>query len=268
MSEKMRRLPYDVGRDPRNLRRALWRIGGGDLRKGLKRCPAGNSSPVFVPYRCFPKEPGVNTVPLEGSGSRIVDGRAVRDLIPHDITIGAARGREVCLCERLTRISAQEKRPVRPLSREVGIVPPLLYQDVDKRQGQSPVRSRTHLKKEIRLARDANAARVHGDDLHPPRPGSNDVVGQDERGRARIVTPEEKAPAVGKIGGGQVDAEGVTKGGIPVPVAHMSGRDPVGAPEGVEKAPEPALYIINRGPAPRALGEGHRPRAITLADGR
>ena len=92
---------------------------------------------------------------------------------------------------------------------------------MDHRQGEGAVGARTHLQKHVRLAADADTARVHNDGFHSARPGGDDVVGQYERRGARIMTPEQERFAVREVRGREIRAEGVAKTGVPMPVANV-----------------------------------------------
>lgn len=89
-------------------------------------------------------------------------------------------------------------------------------------------------------------------------------MGQDQRGRTRVVTPEEKCIAAGQIRGWEIRAKGVAESRISVPVAHMGRGDLVRAPQRIEKTGQPSFRIINRCPAPSPLGQGDCTGAVTL----
>src|SRR5574341_2468279 len=92
-------------------------------------------------------------------------------------------------------------------------------------------------------------------------------MGQDQRGGAWVVAPEEKGAAVAEIRRGEINAEGIAEACVSMPVAHLGGGDPVRAAERVKKSSQPALGIIDGGPAGGALDQGDGLGAVTLADG-
>ena len=80
------------------------------------------------------------------------------------------------------------------------------------------------------------------------------------------MAPQEKRFAMRDIRRLDRRAEGKTEAGVFVPVAHMGGRNPVGAAVEIEKAAEPALDIVHRRAALGALAERHRLGAMLFAD--
>ena len=62
---------------------------------------------------------------------------------------------------------------------------------------------------------------------------ADDVMRQDQRCRARVVTPEQKGIAVRDIGRWNFNAEGISEARILMPIANVSCRNPVRAPEAV-----------------------------------
>ena len=137
---------------------------------------------------------------------------------------------------------------------------------IDHRQRQRAVGARPHLQQHVGLRRDADPARIDRDDLHAAFPRRDDIMREDQRGRARIVAPEQKRAAVRHIGRRNFHAERVGKAGVLVPIADVSRRSPVGTAEAIEKPRQPALGIGNRSAAAGAFGEGHRARAVAFAN--
>jgi len=58
------------------------------------------------------------------------------------------------------------------------------------------------------------------------------------------VTPEQKAFTAFEIRCGQVSAESVAEAGVLMPIAHVSGRNPIGAADRVKQSSEPAFGIV------------------------
>ncbi len=89
------------------------------------------------------------------------------------------------------------------------------------------------MQQNVRLRGDADAARIDRDDLHAALSGADNVVRQDQRRGAWIVSPKQKSVAVRDVGRGNFDAEGVGETGILVPIANVGCRGPVGTAKAV-----------------------------------
>ena len=144
-----------------------------------------------------------------------------------------------------------------------GLVVELLFDhDVDQRQCQRAVGTGSDLEQYVRLAGDPHPARIDGDDLHAAFSRRDDVMREDQRRRARVVSPEQEKVTVRDVGRRNLNAKRVSKPGVFVPVADMGRGYPVWTAEKIEKTGQPPFRIGDRSAARRALGKcdgrGHR----------
>ena len=89
---------------------------------------------------------------------------------------------------------------------------------------------------------------------------------KDERGRARVMAPEQKGIALRDVRRRDFNAERISETCILMPIAHVSRRNPVRASEAVEKTCEPAFGVRDRGSTTGPFGESDRARAKLIAN--
>src|SRR4030095_13303168 len=116
------------------------------------------------------------------------------------------------------------------------------------------------------LPRTPTPPRIHGDDFHAALPRRNNVMSENQRSGAWVVTPEQKGVAVRQIGRRKFYPESISEAGVLVPITDVSCRDPVGTSKAVDKTRQPALRIGDRSSAPCALCQRHGARTISFAD--
>ena len=251
----------------RNGLRGFRRVARRNLRKKLKDRFGRNRIPVFSTEGFLTKEPRPNSVSLIASGQWIIDDWPTAPLVPNHIPLRVPPFHKIGLSHNLLRGHGHEEGSIGPVSKKICVEPALFYQGVYKSKGKGAIRSRSNLEEHVRLARNTNAPGIHGHNLHPSRPGSHDIMGQDEGCRAWIMTPEEKGLAAGEIRRGKIRPKGVAECCVLVPVADVGRGYPIGAAKGIEKPRQPSFCIVHRGPASRPFGEGDGARTVALTYG-
>src|SRR5581483_2679549 len=131
---------------------------------------------------------------------------------------------------------------------------------------QRAVSAWARLQKDVGLSADADAARIDDNGFHAARARLDDIVREDQRSRARVMTPEQKSFAVLEIRRRQIAAEGVAEAGVLVPVAYVRGRNPVRTADRVKQSPQPALGVVDGRAALGAATQHDRLGAVALAD--
>jgi len=164
---------------------------------------------------------------------RIINHRLVRVLVPGDKPRSRAARREIRFGKRRAVVAPNQKCSVGPAAHKAFVKDLLFDHHVDHRQCERAVGARTDLQQNIGLSGNADPARVDGNDLHAALSGRDDVMRQDQRCRARVMTPEQKGIAVRDIGRWNFNAEGISEARILMPIADVSCRNPVRAPEAV-----------------------------------
>src|SRR4030095_4731796 len=117
------------------------------------------------------------------------------------------------------------------------------------------VGTRSDLEQYVRLAGDSHPARIDGDNLHATFSRRDDVMRENQRRRARVMSPEQEKVTVRDVGRRNLNPKRVSKPGVFVPVADGSREYPIGTAEKIEKAGQPPFGIGDRGAAGCALGK-------------
>src|SRR6476619_13381 len=172
-------------------------------------------------------------VTLISATRRVIEHRTIRVLVPGDKTRSRAVRRQIRFGKRRTGIAPHQKSSVRPLAHEALVEESLFDHHVDHRQCERAVGARTDLQKNIGLSGDADAARIDGNDLHAALSRGDDVMREDQRCRARVMTPEQKGTAMRHIWRWNFHPEGISEPRVFVPIADVSCGDPVRAAEAV-----------------------------------
>ena len=84
----------------------------------------------------------------------------------------------------------QQEHTIGPAALEVDVVPALVDQTVNQRQRQGAVGAGAHLQEHVGTGADADAARINHHGFHAAPARLDDIMGEDQRRRARIVPPE------------------------------------------------------------------------------
>src|SRR5262249_51818186 len=115
-------------------------------------------------------------------------------------------------------------------------------------------------------AGDSNPARIDSDDLHAAFSRRHDVMREDQRRRARVVSPEQEKVTVRHVGRRNLNAKRISKPGVFVPVAYVGRGYPVRTAEKIKKTRQPPFRIGDRSAARRALGKRDGARAVAFAN--